>query len=499
MQETPETREKLGNAIRDLQAKGDTQTIDTLVNAYKQKYKSGVQASVQDQREKLRSEGKAVSVSPDRVEPTGVGKAIRGVLNPAVNLVARPFQAIDLASNPNKQIQDVDIKSGYFGDIKAPRNAKDVIKDVGRGAELVSMGVGAGAVKGVAGQAVKGAVKEAAKVGAIQGAKSGALGGFGGALASDNQSAGNIIGSTLGGAALGGALGAGGGALSAKVAQGVARRSTALPQLRNKIATDDALEAITPKLQTLRTADRLQAIEEGRINTPTLFSKGRVAATDRDREIADSIVGLVKKGDKNVVKNVTNLNQEIAKRSRELDTLVETQTINPVSIDDLDNTFNQLKNESDFLFTSDANSESAYDSVIGLFKKKYAENGGNLLEARRAFDREIKSKFPNLLEKIGKGEIGDRARVQAVADIRESANDLVANSLPEGNPLRQELRHISNMYKARKVISRNAIGELNDSNIKKFVKSPAGRALGGLFTLVGGGLVAGKVARASNQ
>lgn len=38
MQETPETRAKLAQAIKTLQAKGDTSTIDKLVTAYKEKY-----------------------------------------------------------------------------------------------------------------------------------------------------------------------------------------------------------------------------------------------------------------------------------------------------------------------------------------------------------------------------------------------------------------------------------------------------------------------------
>lgn len=40
--ETTETRAKLANAIRDLQAKGDTETINHLVSAYKVKYRTGV-------------------------------------------------------------------------------------------------------------------------------------------------------------------------------------------------------------------------------------------------------------------------------------------------------------------------------------------------------------------------------------------------------------------------------------------------------------------------
>ena len=40
--ETQETRSKLANAIRDLQSKGDTATIDRLVSAYKTKYQSGI-------------------------------------------------------------------------------------------------------------------------------------------------------------------------------------------------------------------------------------------------------------------------------------------------------------------------------------------------------------------------------------------------------------------------------------------------------------------------
>ena len=40
MQETPETRDKLANAIKDLQSKGDTESISSLVSAYKSKYQT---------------------------------------------------------------------------------------------------------------------------------------------------------------------------------------------------------------------------------------------------------------------------------------------------------------------------------------------------------------------------------------------------------------------------------------------------------------------------
>lgn len=143
----------------------------------KQKEKAAKVAAVPAEKELLRSQGKAVSVRSDRSNPTFGGEILRGIAKPAVTLMARPAQltAALMGWDENRQT----LKSGYLGDIKTSKSGKDVVKDVGRGLELVSNAVGVGAVRNVGRNAVKqGAIQVAKRVG-IEGAAAGFIQGVG--------------------------------------------------------------------------------------------------------------------------------------------------------------------------------------------------------------------------------------------------------------------------------------------------------------------------------
>jgi len=90
--ETPETRAKLASAIRDLQSKGDTATIDRLVRAYKAKYKP------QSDADSLTGSG--VGSLPVIKQATqfgaGVGSAIGGA---GLNLGKAFLKASNVAGN----------------------------------------------------------------------------------------------------------------------------------------------------------------------------------------------------------------------------------------------------------------------------------------------------------------------------------------------------------------------------------------------------------------
>lgn len=90
--------------------------------------------------------GEAVSTKKDRVDPTVGGNILRSTIKPTATLLARPVQLVKALQG--KSIEDQTIKSKYLGDIKTSTNAKDVVKDVGRGLETVSLGLGLGAAKG---------------------------------------------------------------------------------------------------------------------------------------------------------------------------------------------------------------------------------------------------------------------------------------------------------------------------------------------------------------
>lgn len=143
----------------------------------KQKEKAAKIAAVPAEKELLRSQGKAVSTRSDRATPTFGGEILRGIAKPAVTLMARPAQltAALMGWDENQQT----LKSGYLGDIKTSKSGKDVVKDVGRGLELVSNAVGVGALRNVGRNAVKQGAIQVAKRAGIEGLAAGFIQGVG--------------------------------------------------------------------------------------------------------------------------------------------------------------------------------------------------------------------------------------------------------------------------------------------------------------------------------
>lgn len=132
--------------------------------------------------------------------PTAVGGIIRDITRPFATLAVRPYQLAKALGGASEEEQTV--KSDYWGDIGTSRNASDVLKDVGRGAEVVSWGVGGGAVKNAAGKVVKQSLKQALPRLALEGAGAGALG-AGGRSVSEGKPFKQVVEDTAEGAAYG--------------------------------------------------------------------------------------------------------------------------------------------------------------------------------------------------------------------------------------------------------------------------------------------------------
>lgn len=163
-----------------------------------------VSQPIEETRQGRIEQGLPVSVNPGKAAPTKAGEFVRGLIKPVATLLARPYQ-VGLAiggASPEKQT----IHSKYLGDIEAPTTAKDVVKDVGRGLETVSLGIGGGGAANLA----KGVTKEAITKLAVQGAKEGALAGAlgsGGAAIEEGKPLGKVLGQTAIGTAAGGTIG----------------------------------------------------------------------------------------------------------------------------------------------------------------------------------------------------------------------------------------------------------------------------------------------------
>jgi len=168
--------------------------------------------NVANEKVERRAEGLAVSTSKNRAAPTLGGNIVRGIARPFATLLVRPGQALAAAKGFTEDEQTV--KSKYLGDIKTVKNKKDVLKDVGRAAEVLSYGIGVGAVRNAAGQTIKQSGKQIAKNLAVEGTASGLLGSMGASVAEGNKAK-KVVKDTVIGAVTGGALGYGIGRVAA--------------------------------------------------------------------------------------------------------------------------------------------------------------------------------------------------------------------------------------------------------------------------------------------
>lgn len=158
-----------------------------------------------------------------------ISKIFRAATEPAATLAVRPIQAFRAIQGKTPEKQAVNLP--YYGKITAPTTGKDLLKDVGRAAETVALGLGteglaagktifgkqvASAVpkilqtpglKGTVQTGLKGLVKEGAKAGFKTGAVSGGLMSFGDALQEAEVQPAKIAYKTLFGAATGGSTG----------------------------------------------------------------------------------------------------------------------------------------------------------------------------------------------------------------------------------------------------------------------------------------------------
>lgn len=97
-------------------------------------------------------------------------------------------------------------KSKYLGDIKTSKNAKDVVKDVGRGLETVSNAIGVGALKTAGANVFRQGVLQVAKRAGVEGLAAGAVQGIGSGVA-DGKTGKDLLWSAAKSTALGGVVG----------------------------------------------------------------------------------------------------------------------------------------------------------------------------------------------------------------------------------------------------------------------------------------------------
>lgn len=118
----------------------------------------------------------------------GIGDLAKNITSPLATLLARPYQlaATTLGGQSDEQASNVPLLSSIYGKMPVPRTGGDLVKDVGRAAETISLGlpvssVGKAALTGFIGSAGHGLETTGTLKGAAEeGLTGGLLGGAGG-------------------------------------------------------------------------------------------------------------------------------------------------------------------------------------------------------------------------------------------------------------------------------------------------------------------------------
>lgn len=211
----------------------------------------------------------------------------KSIAEPVANIVARPIQLGQtlLGAKP--------LEGTYAGlDINVPQNTRDVVKDIGRGAETIALGIGGGGTVGAVKTGLKGLLKEGIKQEAKVGLKSGALVGFGQGLEKASEEPPEKAFETVfSSTALGGVLGTvtGGilGGATPLVAKGVSgiKKFANVGELQSKLA-DGYRKILNPTARQLKADkrfgnDSFEFLAKEAQDLPLQVNKdGRVVADD---------------------------------------------------------------------------------------------------------------------------------------------------------------------------------------------------------------------------
>ena len=399
------------------------------------------------------------------LEPTGgIPKFLQGLFKPAATVAVRPAQAIGtgVASLFGREasVEDQTLDLPFFGKIAPPTSGKDVVRDIGRVAETAALGIGAGPAASVAKQTLKGAGFQALKRGAIGGSKVGAVSGAGQQLEKDGEFSGDTVLSALfgggTGAILGGATGGAFGAVGAGTKRGLqsaARRTdkvAPLSKLRETTLLDDAIKITKP---VLGKKDRIAAIKSGRgVEKGFPFFKSvDVKSGKRDVQIANAVKNVVKKG-QGEVRNIRNINREVSRIDAGIKGgLKQNNAI--FNTQQLRNRLSQAKEKSRVIFGTDKNLEKQYDAIIDeMVSNVDKKNLSGLFEARQAFDKVIRQKFPRTFS----GDVTDNVRRNAILDVRREVNEFIADNLPKGSPFKALLKQEHLMLEGAENIAEQA-------------------------------------------
>ncbi len=448
--------------------------------------------TIDEKKAKRVEQGLPVSVRKNRVEPTGLGNVVRGILKPFASVATTPVPAVRSVTEGSQSFEETyrPVKTSYLGDVYSPgakgimqldkaENVGDVLEGAtrataditGKAGEIASYFVGAGELN--AGRKVLPTVLGATKTGAKIGAGGGLAVGLQDAAEADSlrQAIGDIAKSTAIGGLTGGAAGgllSGTGKVLSNVKQGITNRGARQIEKQSNFID----ELITPKMTPKESA---AAIKTGKVAESTGLTgertfKDSINNFDNIKNAVSEVEGISPKNT-----NLENANL-IRNKISELGDTLENDLINVETQIGKDrgfftpNEFNKdmklLKNRlsENPLIVGDA--EKTATKLIDKFNSLVKENGykpSGLLKARKKLDLWVKAQKGDKVFDTAT----ENAFTIALRDVRNTANEFLANKVPDV-AVKDSLLKQSSLYNALDTVAEKASKEGN-SKIKRFM------------------------------
>lgn len=337
------------------------------------------------------------------------------------------------------------------------RTTGDIVRGgIKAGTDIASLEVGGAGLEDLAANTAKGAITKGAISGAVAGGLSGGLQGSGQGLESKKTLAGTIKGG-LTGAAAGAVSGAAVGAIAPKV-------GTTIQKITSKKSPENLLEeALFVTKPTLNKKSAVSALQRaglsgGAEESGALGTAG-VSSGTRDKQIAESVAGIVKKNATPIANN-TAINNEISRISE--DEIRPALEANPKAFNTNQIRSKLNKIEMPVMFKTDPQLEKIYDLVKETALKviqEHPQTSVGLWDARIAIDKQVQKQFGAAIFNPEKST----AVKESVTAVRHAINDYISESYPE---FTDQMSRLSNMYEARSRIANANYKEIIESGNK---------------------------------
>lgn len=407
-----------------------------------------------------------------------LGNLAKAIIRPVATIAARPIQlGQSLELSARKALFPQNVRPGETQEsvqnilpsvapsivAPAPQGARDVVKDFGRAAETVALGVGGGGAVQAAKTGFKGVVLPAAKIGAIQGAKAGALGGAGLSLEEGNLNPVKVgvdaATGALGGAAIGGLIGPGASLLRTP------------PVNPNKV-----LKYVTPSGADLSGAEFKLLSNKGQIRPGTLFKSSQYVLSPREKEIAIKYANVIKK---NPVKTARNIELKIGELSEGVGKFLR-QNNAIFNKGELRNSLKKALEDVDDLTIDESRILKAKNDITNRFVEAIEKNDmESLWKARIAFDTQY--------DKIFRGSPTLKKEIQR--KLRDAVQDFIASKTPDGT-YKASMRDMSSLYRLQDIVNTKSVKSRGDNIAEWISENPRASTL---LTIVGGTILGGTV------